>query len=80
MVKYINEIKGDAYQVIKSTTCPQNRSAAGYGGKIPYPYYVVDSHTSIKRRVYAICYSNAASHYVLIKGEMYFLHGYDFPE
>ena len=59
---------------------PRNRSASGYGNKIPCPYLVQVRGVGPYRRVYAICYANAASHYVLIRGERFFLKDYQFPE
>ena len=42
---------------------PRNRSASGYGNRIPTQWLVrtIDNRW---RRVYAICYSNAATLYV----------------
>ena len=45
------------------TKQPGNRSVSG---KLPTRYMVVDG--KVKRRVYAGCYSNVASYYVLVKG------------
>lgn len=56
----------DSLEVIV-TKQPRNRSVTGYGGKIPTRYMVVDG--KVKRRVYAGCYSNVASYYVLIRGK-----------
>ena len=50
----------------KKTEAPRNRSATGYGRNIPTPYMLkLDRGPKSQwQRVYAICYSNAASHYV----------------
>jgi hypothetical protein len=48
------------------------QTATGYGGKLTSPY-MLETPDGRKRRVYAMCYSNAASHYVLIKGQTIFL-------
>ena len=50
----------------KKTEAPRNRSATGYGRKIPTDYMVKLDRGPRSRwqRVYAICYSNVASHYV----------------
>jgi hypothetical protein len=75
-VKYLGDIKGDEFTIAKTDECPRNRRQDGYGDKIPCPYMVRFGKRNY--RVYAICWSNAASHYVLIGGERYFLHDYDF--
>ena len=50
----------------KTTPAPRNRNVMGYGNAIPTPYMVKLDRgpRSQWQRVYAICYSNAASHYV----------------
>jgi hypothetical protein len=58
---------------------PMNRSKSGYGSKIPTQYRIKCADNRV-RRVYAICYSNAASHYILVSGNRKYIHGYDFPE
>jgi len=52
----------------KTTEAPPNRSATGYGNKIPTRYMVkLDRGPGSQwQRVYAICYSNCASHYVKV--------------
>lgn len=56
------------------------RTASGYGKRLPCPYSVQVEDKGPWYRVYAICYGNAASLYVVRKGEMYFLRDCDFPE
>ena len=51
----------------------------GYGKKLTTTWMIRRHGETRWRRVYAVCFSNAASHYVLIKGEPYFLAG-DFRE
>lgn len=50
----------------KITKVPPHRSATGYGNQIPTRYMVkLDRGPGSQwQRVYAICYSNCASHYV----------------
>ena len=79
-VLYLNDIKGDSYTIKRTETTPRHNSRTGYGRKIPTQYIVIDNYSKRARRVYAICYSNAASLYVLISGIMYFLHDYNIPE
>ncbi len=49
----------------------------GYGNRISTDRKIRFKGEKIWRRVYAICYSNAASHYVRVKGKKLFCHGYD---
>ena len=48
------------------TEAPLNRSATGYGNRIPTRYMIKLDRGRVTywHRVYAICYSNAASYYV----------------
>ena len=50
----------------KITEAPPNRNVMGYGNKIPTRFMVKLDRGSRSQwqRVYAICYSNAASYYV----------------
>jgi hypothetical protein len=74
-VNYLGDIKGDSFSVFYTETYPRNRRADGYGDKIPTDKMVRFGKRNY--RVYAICWSNCASHYVIIGGERYFLHDYD---
>jgi hypothetical protein len=59
------------------------RTASGYGAKIPTRYWVrlySDSPTERFRRVYAMCYGNAASLYVTVKGETVFVYDLDLQD
>ena len=47
----------------QSRTAPVNRSRTGYGSKIPTEHMV--HYNGRWRRVYAICYSNVATLYIL---------------
>jgi len=66
------------WKVAVSGSCPRPRSSSGYGRKIPTQYTIV-SPDNRTRRVYAICYSNAASFYCLSHGTMLFLQDWRFP-
>ena len=57
---------------------PMSRSVSGYGSKLPTQYLVHDG--KYLRRVYAICWSNVASFYVLAKGERLFIQDFRFDE
>lgn len=63
------------------TEPPKSRSISGYGSKIPTQYMIRASwHWGTNaqwRRVYAICWSNVASHYIVIKKQRWFLHDWD---
>lgn len=60
----------------RQTKAPPNRRADGYGNKIPtsWELRLKDKRW---RRVYVICWSNAGSAYVRVKGELLFLGTYD---
>ena len=78
MVNYLGDIKGDTFTLERTSVYPLNRRQDGYGDKLPTQYKV--HFGKRKYRVYAICWSNVASHYILIQGERYFLHDYDFDK
>jgi hypothetical protein len=63
MVIYLDE---NMITGARETLAPRNRNASGYGRAIPTPYMVKLDRgpRSQWQRVYAICYSNAASYYV----------------
>jgi len=65
-------VKADA---VKLTETPRNNSASGYGSKLPTRYMI--QHNNRWRRVYAICWSNCATHYILIQGELIIVNFYD---
>lgn len=50
------------------TPSPRHNSATGYGSKIP-TRFMVECSDNRSRRVYAICYSNAASLYIIVGGK-----------
>lgn len=49
------------------------RNACGYGNRIATPYLVRLAGNGPWRRVYAVCHSNVASHYVVVKGQAYYV-------
>jgi hypothetical protein len=51
------------------------QTASGYGNKLATAWMLRREGEKVWRRVYAVCWSNAASHYVLIKGEPHWLSG-----
>ena len=50
---------------------------SGYGSRIPTDHQVRVNGAGPWRRVYAICFSNAASHYVSILGRRYYFRTFD---
>jgi hypothetical protein len=48
------------------------QTATGYGSKINSGYTV--PYNGRMYRVYAICYSNAATFYIIVKGQRLFIH------
>lgn len=71
MIKYINQ----PFKII-ITKIPENKSITGYGSKLPTQYMVLTNNR--KYRVYAICFSNCASYYILINKERVYLRDSDF--
>ena len=67
------------YALVESCHCPRNPYASGYGRKIPTRWLVRIDGSDRFRRVYAICFSNCASHYITMKGKMYFIPDHRFP-
>lgn len=56
---------------VETTAKPRDRSVTGYGGKLPTRYMLrVGTRW---HRVYAICYSNASTLYVLRSGTPHYL-------
>ena len=53
------------------------QTATGYGRKLTTRYKVF--YQGKWRRVYASCFSNTASIYIIVKGEDLYLHEYDCP-
>lgn len=51
----------------------RNTNAMGYGNKIRTDYMVQLDYAPRWYRVYAICHSNVASHYVMVKGNRLFI-------
>lgn len=55
------------------------QTASGYGRKLT-TVYILESPDGRKRRVYAVCYSNAASFYIIVNGEPVFLRDYQLQD
>lgn len=55
-------------------------TAEGYGEKIPTDWQVIIAGEKKWRKVYAICWSNVASHYIMLDGKREFIRDSDFPE
>jgi len=56
------------------------QTATGYGRKLLTDYMLSIPGAARPYRVYAICFSNCASHYILRKGEMLFLRDCELEE
>lgn len=62
----------DVTAVTADDTAPMyGRTVTGYGGKIPTRYRI--TYRGRTRRVYAMCYGNSASVYVIVGGAVAFL-------
>lgn len=57
--------------VAVDAVAPRNPYASGYGSKIPTAYRLQVRNGT--RRVYAMCYGNASSLYVIVEGKDQFL-------
>lgn len=57
--------------VVYDRTPPASRSVTGYGSKLPTPYRV--RYGNRWRRVYAMCFGNAGSIYIIHRGAVLFL-------
>jgi hypothetical protein len=64
---------GEIATVTVTDTPRYGRSASGYGSKIPTPYMVTLIGETRRRRVYAMCYGNAASFYIVRDGNELFI-------
>jgi hypothetical protein len=60
-----------------SDCLPYGQLPSGYGRKIACPYKIRLEGKGPWRRVYAVCFSNAASHYIIVKGQSYYLGTFD---
>jgi hypothetical protein len=56
---------------VRITDTPHNRSATGYGSKIPTRYML--EYGGRWRRVYMMQYGNSGSAYVIVHGQEHFL-------
>ena len=56
------------------------QTATGYGRKLVTPYMLSIPGAARPYRVYAICFSNCASHYILRNGERLFLRDCELEE
>lgn len=76
MVEYVPE----DWIVFDTEKCKPNPYAMGYGSKIPTRFIIVDVYEKRRRRnVYAICWSNVASFYCIIRGKKVFIQDSRFP-
>lgn len=68
----VTYVESDFLKLLSIHPYPYQQTASGYGSKLITQYKIkcADNKT---RRVYAICYSNAASLYIIVKGEKQFL-------
>lgn len=72
MTAKLARTRADMVSDIRVTDTPSyGRTVSGYGGKIPTRY--VFRYAGRMRRVYAMCYGNTASYYVIVDGVDTFL-------
>lgn len=66
---------------IKHVESPRSgHTASGYGSKIPTGYMVQLDGDKRWRRLYAICYSNVATFFVVVTGERVIVRDADIPD
>jgi len=66
-----NELEvSDISAILHTSPVYYGRNLDGYGRKIPLANMVVLTTSKRKYRVYAVCYSNTATLYILVKGRM----------
>lgn len=63
----------DVHEIKITDTPTYGRTVSGYGGKIPTEYMLRLVGERPWKRVYAMCYGNAVSLYVLRHGKEFFL-------
>ena len=75
----VEYLTGD-YTLTRHDECPRNRNVHGYGVKIPThcTLRATSADHSVlqdtrERRVYAVCCSNVASIYVIVRGKKYII-------
>lgn len=68
MVKY-----ADNFTLSVKPVAEYGRNQHGYGSKISTPHVLQFNGERRRYRVYACCWSNVASHYVVVKGEKLFV-------
>jgi len=59
-------IYAEIAKLIRRDSCERNPNEDGYGDKIPTCWTVILKGEKKERRVWAICYSNMASFYVVV--------------
>lgn len=81
-LRYLTDVFTDVVfhrnNILRRNGLAPGQWADGSGRKITTDY--VAQINGLTYRVYAICFSNAASHYVIYKGEKLFLKDSDIPE
>lgn len=78
-IEYLSTVVGN-YELERNTWyghSARGQSASGYGAKITTPHWVRFDYDGKRysRQVYATCYSNAASHWVIFQGRKLHLEG-----
>lgn len=78
MVQYVADVLGEYKTVEKPVKRnglghSPGQSDDGYGKKITTDRCIVFSDSKRLYRVYAACFSNAASHYIVYKGQNFYL-------
>lgn len=64
-------------EVSVADTAARSPYVTGYGRKIPTRYTVITAEAAGPRRVWAMCYANSASFYIICGGEELFIRDAD---
>ena len=72
----LNYVENEFLIEHKTSPCrPYGQSPMGYGRKIATGHMIRLDHRGPWRRVYATCFSNSASHWVIVNGKQYHWNG-----
>jgi hypothetical protein len=75
MIRYIDQPYDTKDAPLRFHRAGLSETASGYGKRLRSPRMIRLHGETRWRRVYVVCYSNAGSAYVVIKGEPHYLRG-----
>lgn len=77
-IKYANEVGKFCLEKSPIKGWRRGQNSDGYGTKISTDWILIFEEDNRRRRVYATCYSNVASYWIIYKGNKLYLHEYEF--